>query len=113
MVEMARTVIYPAAVRYQGELADSLVSLSDVGIEPNLEELETLSGLINDLTAATKALETAKAKHLKTPKAECDWARDGIIPAMEALREVVDTLEGVVADDLWPLPTYQEMLFIR
>ena len=113
MVEMARTVIYPAAVRYQGELADSLVSLSDVGIEPNLEELETLSGLINDLTAAIKALETAKAKHLKTPKAECDWARDGIIPAMEALREVVDTLEGVVADDLWPLPTYQEMLFIR
>ncbi len=113
MIEIARTVIYPAAVRYQGELADSLVSLSDVGIEPNLEELENLTGLVNDLSAGIKAVEGAKAKHLKTVKAECDWGRDEILPAMVALREVADELEAIVADDLWPLPTYQEMLFIR
>ena len=36
-----------------------------------------------------------------------------MLPAMLKLRETVDTLEGVVDDALWPLPTYQEMLFMR
>jgi glutamine synthetase len=36
-----------------------------------------------------------------------------VLPAMESLRASVDALEAVVADDVWPLPTYQEMLFIR
>jgi glutamine synthetase len=39
--------------------------------------------------------------------------RDKVIPAMAAVREVADRLEGIVADDLWPLPKYQEMLFIK
>jgi glutamine synthetase len=39
-------------------------------------------------------------------------ARDALLPAMDAVRAAADTLEGVVADDLWPLPTYQEMLYI-
>ena len=39
--------------------------------------------------------------------------RDSVLPAMTHVREIVDQLEGTVADDLWPLPTYQEMLFIR
>ena len=39
--------------------------------------------------------------------------RDTVLTAMVALREVGDALEGLVADDLWPLPKYQEMLFVR
>ena len=39
--------------------------------------------------------------------------RDTVIPAMEATREAADKLERIVADDLWPLPKYQEMLFIK
>jgi len=39
--------------------------------------------------------------------------RDTVIPAMEATRAVADKLERIVADDLWPLPKYQEMLFIK
>ncbi len=39
--------------------------------------------------------------------------RDEVIPGMLAVRVVVDQLEGIIADDLWPLPTYREMLFIR
>jgi glutamine synthetase len=39
-------------------------------------------------------------------------ARDALLPAMAAVRAESDALEGVVADDLWPLPTYQEMLYI-
>ena len=43
---------------------------------------------------------------------EAAYCRDVILPAMSAVREAADTLEGLVADDLWPLPTYQEMLYI-
>jgi glutamine synthetase len=39
--------------------------------------------------------------------------RDSIIPAMGAVRKVADQLEKLVPDDVWPLPTYQEMLFIK
>jgi glutamine synthetase len=39
--------------------------------------------------------------------------RDTVIPAMEAVRAVADKLERIVADDLWPLPKYSEMLFIK
>ena len=39
--------------------------------------------------------------------------RDKVLPAMEAAREMADALEGIVADDLWPLPKYQEMLFVK
>jgi glutamine synthetase len=45
--------------------------------------------------------------------AEAKHACNTILPAMLGVREHADALEGVVADDLWPLPTYQEMLFIR
>jgi glutamine synthetase len=39
--------------------------------------------------------------------------RSNIIPAMNEVRDVVDRLERVVPDDLWPFPTYREMLFIK
>ena len=39
--------------------------------------------------------------------------RDKVLTAMIAVREIADTLEGLVADDMWPLPKYQEMLFVR
>ena len=45
--------------------------------------------------------------------AHARYCREKIVPAMDAVRAVVDQLEFIVADDLWPLPTYQEMLFIK
>ncbi|HEY3255247.1 MAG TPA: hypothetical protein VGJ91_14910, partial [Polyangiaceae bacterium] len=44
---------------------------------------------------------------------EAKYFRDAILPAQLKVREVADTLEGLMASDLWPLPTYQEMLFIK
>ena len=65
-----------------------------------------------DLVVA--ALEKANASH---PSAEglthAKYMRDQVIPAMVELRKLGDKLETIVADDLWPLPTYREMLFIR
>ena len=48
-----------------------------------------------------------------TPRLElATHAQEGLLPAMAAVRSAADGLEGVIADDLWPLPTYQEMLYI-
>jgi len=41
------------------------------------------------------------------------YFRDKVVPAMEALRESGDSLEGIVPHDVWPLPTYREMLFVK
>ena len=113
MLEMAKTIVYPVAITYQTELADNIATLKAVGIDGNTSVLDKVSGLVNGLLDAIAALEAAKTKEHDGPEAGCNWCRDGIIPAMEALRAVVDGLEGEVADELWPLPTYQEMLFIR
>ena len=43
---------------------------------------------------------------------EAEHAQHDLLPAMDAIRSAADALEAVVADDLWPLPTYQEMLYI-
>ena len=67
---------------------------------------------IADLTAAIAGLKAALATHVEGSLAEALHARDELLPAMDAVRAAADALESIVADDLWPLPTYQEMLFI-
>jgi len=54
----------------------------------------------------------SKADHSSTQKL-ADYSCSDIVPAMGMVRKYADELEGWVADDLWPLPTYQEMLFIK
>ncbi|MBI1319227.1 MAG: glutamine synthetase type III [Candidatus Hydrogenedens sp.] len=114
MLEIARTMIFPAAIRYQGELATSLAQLKAVGINTDADTLTYITGLIATLQGAIKALSEKKegAEH-GDPENACLYCKNEIIPAMASLRAVVDELETVVADDQWPLPTYQEMLFIK
>ena len=114
VVEMASTVIYPAAMRYQGELAATSANLKAAGLKPDNSTLNKVTGEIAKLQAGIAALEkTVAGNHAKTMLAEAKHACDTILPAMLVVRESSDALEAVVADDLWPLPTYQEMLFIR
>ncbi|NUM55973.1 MAG: glutamine synthetase III [Candidatus Hydrogenedentes bacterium] len=113
MLEIAKTIIFPAAIRYQGELAISLANLKAVGIETDADTLKYITKLIADLQAAIKKLAEVKAGVPGEAHDACDYCRDTIVPAMQAMRAIVDELEGLVADDLWPLPTYQEMLFIK
>jgi glutamine synthetase len=94
---IARTQILPAAVRYL-ELVEE--------IEPDLKELHF----------ALRALEDANLSDNQddsTPQKWANYMRDRVVPAMEDVREVSDRLEGLVPDDLWPLPKYSEMLFIK
>jgi glutamine synthetase len=101
---MSRTMILPAAVRHLTELKAS-------GVAGLAEEVEPL---VTDLFAAILDLE--KANDHEGPEGgikHAKYMRDTVIPAMNAVREVSDKLERIVADDLWPLPKYSEMLFIK
>ena len=101
---MARTMILPAAVRYLSEIKAA-------GLTPMATELK---GTIDAFIKALKLLENANANHPSVEGLEhAKYMRDKVIPAMDATRAVADELEGLVADDLWPLPKYQEMLFIK
>src|SRR3954449_1147685 len=101
---MARTMILPAAVRHLAELRAGGLEVLVAEVQPLVEELHT------DLLALEKANDhegpEGGLKHAK-------YMRDTVIPAMDAVRAVADRLERIVADDLWPLPKYREMLFIK
>jgi glutamine synthetase len=103
---IGRTMILPAAVRH-------LIEVQASGIEALAAEVEPL---VSELHSALVALETANLKENQPDDEPLKWAkhmRDTVIPAMGRVREVSDRLEGIVADDLWPLPKYSEMLFIK
>jgi glutamine synthetase len=102
---IARTMLLPAAVRH-------LETLRAADVPALVAEAE---GLVDEFVAAIHALEEANATH-QGEEGSLDHAaymRDTVLPAMERVREVADRLEKVVADDLWPLPRYEEMLFIK
>ncbi|WP_134767618.1 glutamine synthetase III [Nocardioides sp. 1609] len=112
-LEIGTTTVLPAALRYQTELAINVKALADAGVTPDRTGLETVSERIAALTAGLATLRTAIAhEHAADPLETARTARDQVLPAMAAVREAADELEGLVADDLWPLPTYQEMLYI-
>lgn len=111
---IAKTMIFPAAIRYQSELAKTCADLQVVGFEFDTNTLGFVTGLVKKLQDRIVDLEEAMAKDsFRSTLAHAKHCCDTVKPAMDAVREVADELEQVVADDLWPLPTYQEMLFIK
>ncbi|MEP9394034.1 glutamine synthetase III [Gordonia sp. VNK1] len=112
-LEIAKTLILPAATRYMGELASTAASLKAAGIDMETPALNTMTTSVKALNKVMDALEEAiDGFHGEGVEEESEYALKSLIPAMTAVREVADKLETVVADDLWPLPTYNEMLTI-
>jgi glutamine synthetase len=113
-IEVAKTMILPSAIRYQGELAQTAASVKAAGLAPDTELLQKVSTLATQLKDSIHALEKKLDHHGgSSVREEAKHFCHEICPAMLAVRKAADDLEGVVADDLWPLPTYQEMLFIK
>jgi glutamine synthetase len=114
VIEMAKTIIYPAAIRYQGQLADTTAKLKSAGLEPDNSILQTVTGLARDLLNGVRKVEAALLHQANgSIEAHAAHFKGAVLPAMLEVRIAADALEGIVADDLWPLPTYQEMLFIK
>ncbi|MDT7618362.1 MAG: glutamine synthetase [Pseudonocardiales bacterium] len=112
-LEMGSTMVLPAAMRHQTEVATNLGALKAAGVEIDTSPLEEVTGPLTDLRAGLAELKAAiTADAGESALAEAEHARDALLPAMEKVRAAADLLEGIVADDLWPLPSYQEMLYI-
>jgi glutamine synthetase len=104
--QIARTMLLPAAVRHLNELKAT-------GLDELVEEVEPL---VKELLFALVKLEDANLSDNQPDGSAMKWAiymRDTVIPTMDDVRDVCDRLEKLVADDLWPLPKYSEMLFIK
>jgi glutamine synthetase len=112
-LEMASTSVLPAASRYQTELAANVATLRAVGMTGDSSTLDEVSSALDALRAGiAKLRHELGSKAAKHAAAQAKHAQVALLPAMAAVRAASDELEGLVADDLWPLPTYQEMLYI-
>ncbi len=101
---IAKTMILPAALRHLALIGEAGVSALEAGVR----------GLVDELVSALDALEEANAEPTELEGLELAvFARDEQLAKSGAVREAADKLEKVVADDLWPLPKYEEMLFIK
>jgi len=112
--KIAKTTILPAALHYQRELAEGATAVKTAGFTPDTAVLKQVTDLIAKLQAGLTGLEAATHHHggdgaLAEAKHFCSQ----VLPAMLKVREAADGLEAVVDDDLWPLPTFQEILFIK
>ena len=114
VIDMAKTTIYPAAMRHLADIATTVGGLEDMGIMLDKDNIKTVAELTNSMMTKVSKLSSALAKEdFGSTEEHMTYFADTIRSMMNDVREDVDALEAEVADDLWPLPTYQEMLFIK
>jgi glutamine synthetase len=112
--DIAITRIYPAAIKYISEISATNASLSHMGIALDKGSLEKLVALTNTMMSAVRKLSAAIDEHgFDSVETHMTFCAKTICPLMLEVRAAVDSLEGIVADEYWPLPKYQEMLFIK
>jgi len=114
VVSMAITTIYPAATRYLSDLALTASSAVEMGLDFDNSIASGIAANINGMMSTVSKLEEAISKEGHgSVEDHMQFCAGTIRDLMNEVRGYVDTLEGEVADDMWPLPKYQEMLFIK
>ncbi len=113
MKRMGKTMILPAASRYLSELSGMEANMKAAGVPYDSQTLKDALSCTQALEDSLVSLQTALDFEEDDLMAEAIHARDILLPLMTAVRSHADALEEIVPDDLWPLPTYQEMLFIK
>jgi len=96
------------------ELSVTIANLKEIGIDLEKESAEKVAALIKLMIDTLSKLDAALSKHdFGSIEEHMQYSAKTLRPMMDKVREYADALEGEVADDLWPLPKYQEMLFIK
>ncbi|WP_151670205.1 glutamine synthetase III [Nitrincola schmidtii] len=114
MVNMATTMIYPAAVSYLSELSATSATLQELGIELDNSVAKDIAKEASSLMATSSQLKAAYERHdFDSVQDHMRFLADTVCPLMAELRGYGDTLETLISDELWPLPKYREMLFIK
>jgi glutamine synthetase len=113
---MAKTMIYPAAVRYMNELAENVERLQRLELTPTGSSvmLGKINNGLNDLNEGLdrlrKAVLSVEGEDIMQRARQI---QERVLPVMDDIRDAVDFLERYTADDYWPLPVYREMLFVK
>ncbi len=118
MLNMAKTEVLPAAFKFSKELSDTINAVKATGMSVEvaaqssvLKELSpVLSSFASNLTALKKTLEKASAESAGALKQAESFSKT-VIPAMESLRADADKLEAILPKDIYPFPTYADLLF--
>ena len=115
MIGMARKLYIPAVVKYERLLAETVNSVTSAGADAAAVSgiLSQISVLLAETLEATENLEkiTAEAKAMSFGKDQAVCYRDKVVPAMALLRTPVDKLETLVDKRMWPVPTYEDLMF--
>ncbi len=115
MIDMAGKQIIPAVVKYTKTLADMVNSLREAGVD-----ITASKGMLESVSKRLSAMQTActnlkdidrKARGIKNAKEQAFFYMNEVIPAMDALRGPADELEMIVDKEVWPIPTYGELMF--
>jgi len=114
-IDMARRQFIPAGIEYATLLSDSIAGLKDASFPAPVQE-DLLKKVSASLASAYKRLEklegaTARARKIADTVRQAEAYRDKVFPATLALRGDIDALEMLVPADLWPVPTYADLLF--
>ena len=115
MIDMARKQIIPAGFEFTKNLADSMVAKKSLGVSFDAEKAlaDKASCLTNSILEATDALDSKliEVKNCAEGEPMARYYRDVVFASMQSLRAVVDELETIVPEKLWPFPTYADLLF--
>lgn len=116
MLNIATKQIIPASIKYSTALADSIntvTAAADVDVSVQTGLLKQVSALLAAIKAATENLSklTEQASSMEEGEKQARFYYDQVMPAMVALRSPVDEMELLVDKDMWPMPSYGDLLF--
>ena len=117
MIDIAGKQIIPAVIKYTTELGQSIATVksacASADVSAQTDILTETSSLLAETQKALKSLETVTAKgtEMSEGKVQAVYYRDEVKSAMDALRAPVDKLEMIVDKDLWPMPSYGDLIF--
>lgn len=115
MLEMAKRQIFPAAVKYVGKTAKRLNAISEAGLQNSVirEHLDKANTLTARIGEDIKELDTVYTEAQGKSESHKEYAaamRDKVLPAMAKLRVSCDSLECIADSEIWPMPTYTDLL---
>ena len=115
MVSIARSHILPAALEHQRRVAETVVATKAAGVDAadSAGALRDFVSLVTEFRKRTAEVERLAAHHDADAARHAAQINRELKPAMERLREVGDALEALVGADLWPMPNYRDLLFLK
>ncbi len=115
MVLMANRYLLPAALEFQRRVGEAVAAAKAGGVpsREGTKHLGRIVGLVDRFRSRTDALAAALDHSSSSAARHAKYMRDTIVPAMAALRDLGDQLEVVIPHEIYPLPTYREMLFVK